>query len=201
MIVADLRSKLGQFELDAKVEDSGFICLAGRNGSGKTSLFKLIAGFAPVVDGYVKVNDRDITRLPVESRGVVMVTPGSSIPHLNVDSHLAWGSKMSKARLSEDRVSSVKSELGIDFVGRVSKLSLGMRERVALATALLASPKVILVDEAFSNLHSRVEFIRSYRKLALDAGIDVVFSTQDEGDGSISDHLYTMTEGTSKKIK
>ena len=201
MIDLNVRKRLGQFSLSAVLADSGFICLVGRNGSGKTSLLRVIAGFTPVDDGYVRINGQDITRLPVERRGVVMVTPGSSIPHLRVDSHLAWGSRLNKVAQSGERVAKVKAELGIDFAGRVSNLSLGMKERVALATALLSSPKVILVDEAFSNLHSRGEFMGSYRKLASEAGIDVVFATQDQNDGSLSDHVHMMTEGTATRIR
>ena len=85
--------------------------------------------------------------------------------------------------------------MGIDFHGRVGKLSLGMRERVSLATALLSSPAGILVDEAFSNLHEREEFVSSYRKLAADAGVDVVFSTQDDSDGGLAEHLYVIEDG------
>jgi molybdate/tungstate transport system ATP-binding protein len=183
------------------MEDSGFICLVGKNGSGKTVLLNIIAGFTIPDEGYVRVNGLDITRLPVESRGVVMVTPGSSIPHLQVDSHLLWGSKLNRVFHNDERIAKVKAELGIDFGGRVSKLSLGMKERVALATALLSSPKVILVDEAFSNLHSREEFMGSYRRLTSEAGIDLVFTTQDPNDGLLSDHVYMMTEGTAKKMK
>jgi len=201
LIDANLRSKLGDFQLDARLQDSGFICLVGRNGSGKTTLLKIIAGFASPDEGYVRVNGADITRLPVESRGVVMVTPGSAIPHLQVDSHLLWGSKMNRVEHNADHLSMVKSELGIDFGGRVSQLSLGMKERVSLATALLSSPKVILVDEAFSNLHDREEFVANYRRLAGEAGVDVMFSTQNEDDGAGADHLYLIKQGVAERAK
>lgn len=81
----------------------------------------------------------------------------------------------------------------------MGKLSLGMRERVSLATALLSSPAAILVDEAFSNLHGREEFVSSYRGLASGARIDVVFSTQDESDGKLAEHLYVLDEGRAAK--
>ena len=97
---------------------------------------------------------------------------------------------MKGVEIGEERLQAVKEALGIDFQGKVGKLSLGMRERVSLATALLSAPAAILVDEAFSNLHEREEFIAAYRKLTTDAGIDVVFSTQDESDGRLAEHLY-----------
>ena len=78
-------------------------------------------------------------------------------------------------------------------------LSLGMRERVSLATALLASPKAILVDEAFSNIHDREAFIAAYRRLASESAIDVIFTTQEESDGRLADHLYVITEGKTQR--
>jgi molybdate/tungstate transport system ATP-binding protein len=195
MIEAAVKKRLGQFSLDAAIADGGFTCLAGRNGSGKTTLLRIVAGLTEPDSGHVVVGGRDVARLPVERRGVVLVTPGSSIPALRVDAHLLWGARLKKASVTEERLAAVKHALGVGFGGRVGELSLGMRERVSLATALLSSPSAILVDEAFSNLHDREGFVSSYRGLAAEAGIDVVFSTQDESDGRLAEHLYLMDEG------
>ena len=200
MIDAEVKKKLGQFSLAARLGDGGFICLSGNNGSGKSSLMRAVAGFFPLDEGHVRINGKDVTATPRDARGVVMVTPGSLIPHLGVDAHLTWGSRLKNQRIPSERLSAVKADLGINFEGRVSELSLGMRERVSLATAFLSSPKVILVDEAFSNLHERRGFIASYRKLTHDAGIDVVFSTQDPSDGSLAEHFYTIAEGRTEKL-
>jgi len=200
LIDAEVTKKLGQFSLSATLSDGGFICLSGNNGSGKSSLMRAVAGFFPLDEGHVRINAKDVTATPREARGVVMVTPGSLIPHLGVDAHLTWGSRLKKQKIPSERLSAVRAELGINFEGRVSELSLGMRERVSLATALLSNPKVILVDEAFSNLHERRAFIASYRKLTHDAGIDVVFSTQDQSDGSLAEHVYTIAEGKTQRV-
>ena len=199
MIEASVKRKLGNFSLAADLNDGGFICLCGRNGSGKSCFMKAVSGQLTIDEGYVHVGGVDMTRLPIERRGVVYLTPGSAIPHLRVDSHLRWGARLRKIRLDEGRVSRVKSELGIDYDGRVRTLSMGMRERVSLATALLASPKAILVDEAFSNLHEREAFMGAYRKLAAESGIDVVFSTQDESEARLADHFYVISEGRTQR--
>lgn len=200
MIDASARKNLGRFSLSAELHDGGFVCLAGRNGSGKSSFLRAISGQLKIDEGFVRVGDRDVTGLPVEQRGIVMVTPSSSVPHLTVDAHLRWGARLRRKPLDEARVSKVKAQLGIDFRGKVRTLSLGMKERVALATALLASPQVILVDEAFSNLHERNDFVVAYRTLTKEAAIDVVFSSQDAADGSLADHLYTISEGRTEKV-
>jgi molybdate/tungstate transport system ATP-binding protein len=199
LIQVEVRKQLGQFTLSAELEDGGFICLAGKNGSGKTSLLRILAGLLPADDGYIRVNGVDVTRMPAEKRGVIMVTPNSLFPHLDVDSHITWGARLKKMRPEEGKVLKVKADLGIDFGGPVRNLSLGMRIRVALATALLASPKAILVDEAFSNLHEREHFIASYRKLVSAEGMDLIFSTHDEVDGRLAEHLYVINNGTLKR--
>lgn len=199
LIEAKVRKQLDQFSLSAELEDSGFICLAGRNGSGKTTLLRAIAGLLPVDDGHIRIDGVDVTRLPAEKRGTIMVTPNSFFPHLDVDSHITWGTRLKRMKPEEGKVSKVKTELGIDFGGPVRHLSLGMRVRVALATALLASPKMILVDEAFSTLHERDDFIASYRKLISAEGMDLIFSTHDETDGRLAEHLYLISNGTTRR--
>jgi molybdate/tungstate transport system ATP-binding protein len=195
MIEAVVQKRYGEFLLDAALADGGFVCVAGRNGSGKTTLFRIVAGLTKPDGGRVKVNGRDVTGMPLERRGVVMVTPESCIPGLLEDEHLRWGAKLKGVEVGEERLRAVKEAMGIDFHGKVGKLSLGMSERVSLATALLSAPGAVLVDEAFSNLHEREGCIAAYRRLAADAGIDVLFSTQDESDGRLAEHLYVLEDG------
>jgi molybdate/tungstate transport system ATP-binding protein len=195
MIDALVRKKLGGFSLDAEISGSGFICLAGRNGAGKTTLMRALAGLASIGQGYVRIDGKDVSFLPAERRGIVLVTPSSSIPQIDVDSHITWGARVSGRAPSESALNGVKSRLGIDFAGRVGSLSLGMKERVILATALLSSSRVILVDEAFSNLHEKEAFIKTYRELTKSAGKEVLFSSQSESDGEFADHLFTIDNG------
>jgi molybdate/tungstate transport system ATP-binding protein len=199
MIEAKLLTHLGQFQLTADISSSGTICLAGRNGSGKTTLLKAIGGFLQVDEGYVRIGGADVTGLPIEKRGAVMVTPSTYFAHLDVDSHLTWGARLTHMKVEGTKVSEVKAALGIDYGGPVGKLSVGMRERVTLATALLAAPKLILVDEAFSNLHQREEFIARYGQLVKDTGADLIFTTQDATDGTLADHLYLMDNGSTSQ--
>ena len=95
-----------------------------------------------------------------------MVTPDSALPNLEVDAHLLWGASLRGKAVEPSKLEMTKEELGIDFSGTVGKLSMGMRERVALATALLVSPSAILVDEAFANLHEK----REVHRLIQEAG-------------------------------
>ena len=151
-------------------------------------------------EGHVRIGGTDVTKLPVEKRGAVLVTPSTYFAHLDVETHVTWGARLRHSKIGETEVARVRSALGIDFGGLVGKLSVGMRERVALATALLAGPNLIMVDEAFSNLHQREEFVARYGRLVKEAGADLIFTTQDSMDGKLADHLYLIDNGSTSQL-
>jgi molybdate/tungstate transport system ATP-binding protein len=200
LIELKAKKQFGAFFLDAELRDENFICLVGRNGSGKTLLLNIIAGVYKPDEGYVKINSETITDVSAEKKQVVLITPDSCLPNFDVDKHLLWGAKLRKRQVNDGEVADIKKNLGINYQGKVSKLSLGMKERVSLATALLASPKVILIDEAFGNIDNRTEFINAYREFARRASIDVIFSTQHAEDSKSADHLYQMEHGRATRV-
>jgi molybdate/tungstate transport system ATP-binding protein len=195
MIETKARVQVGEFRLYAELQGGGAICLVGKNGTGKTTLLRAIAGFLPITEGFVRVAGTDVTESSAEERDVVLVTPATCFPHLSVDSHVLWGARLKGLRHEKGYVSKVKSGLGIDYGGTVGNLSRGMRQRVALATALLSAPRAILVDEAFLGLNDREPFISKYGDLAKQANIDLIFSSQDEADGKLADYVYVLSNG------
>ncbi len=200
MIELKAKKRLGNFLLDSELKDENFICLVGRNGSGKTSLLNIIAGVYKPDEGYVKINSENITDVSAEKKQVVLVNQDSCLPNFSVEKHLVWGARLRKKPVSDGAVMEIRKNLGINYQGKVSKLSLGMNERVSLATALLAYPKVILIDEAFGNIDNRTEFINAYREFARKSAIDVIFSTQHQEDSKSADHLYQMEQGRATRL-
>jgi len=200
MIELDVKKRLGNFSLAANLSDEHFICLTGKNGSGKTTLVNLIGGILIPDDGYVTLNSRKITNLPIEQREVSIVTPDSYLPHLHVDRHLIWGAKNKGLNVECDYIEEIKTGLGINFDGKVGKLSLGMRERVSLATSLISKPQLILVDEAFSNIDNHRDFVDTFRNLAAKVKVDVIFTTQYSEDSTQADHHYRLESGKSSRL-
>lgn len=197
MIDADVEKHYTTFTLSAKLKDSGIISIIGKNGSGKTTFLKIIAGIIKPDRGYVKINDKDVTNLPINKRNVIFVNQESYIPNLKVKAHLTWGAKIRKIKLDEKEVIEIAKtlEIPVHENKKVEQLSLGNKEKVALGTALLARPKVILVDEGFSNISNRKEFIKNYFNLVKEFKIEIVYVTQDLEDAKIAEKTYYMNNG------
>jgi len=80
------------------------------------------------------------------------------------------------------------------------ELSLGMRERVALATSLISQPELILVDEAFLNIDNRRDFIDVFKNFAMKTMLDVIFTAQSPEDSSEADPHYRLESGQSTRL-
>ncbi|MFP3217945.1 ATP-binding cassette domain-containing protein [Acidianus sp.] len=200
-IEAKVVKKLGNFYLNAQIKEQGIVCITGKNGSGKTTFLRSLAGFLSIDEGYVKINNVDVTKLSPENRGTVIITPDSYIPGLKVKSHLVWGAKIRKIKYDINELEKYKDLLdGISLDEKVDKLSLGQRERVSILTAILAKPKVILIDEAFSNINDKEYFVERTIEIMRKNSIELIFTTQDINDSQFANSHLRMEDGKLLKI-
>ena len=197
MIETEVEKHYPSFTLNLRFKDEGIISIIGKNGSGKTTFLRIIAGLIKPDRGYVKVNGLDITNLPLNRRNVILVNQDTCIPNLKIRKHLVWGAKLRNVKIDDKEVEEISKILGLPSENKkVGELSLGNKERVALATALLAKPKLILVDEGFSNINNKREFIKNYISLVKDFKIELIYVTQDIEDAKLSEKIYQMDNGT-----
>lgn len=151
--------QLAQYELavDLSVKP-GVTVLLGPNGSGKTSLLRLLAGLAIPSAGQIKLGDRllfDLHKkidLPPEQRRIGMVFQDLALfPHLNVRQNTAFGLSLRRLTKSEIKrqVETMLDKLGISQLAErnVTTLSGGERQKVALARTLITEPQLLLLDE------------------------------------------------------
>ncbi|WP_342109018.1 molybdenum ABC transporter ATP-binding protein [Methylobacterium sp. SI9] len=186
-IQVDLSLRRNAFTLEAAFEAGpGLTALFGRSGSGKTTLIDLIAGLARpdrgriVVDGTALVDTEARLFVPPHRRRIGVVFQDARLfPHLSVRANLGYGRVFARRRFDAAHVDSVVGMLGIGHLldRRPTGLSGGERQRIAIGRALLARPRLLLMDEPLSALdEARKAGILPYiERLRDEAGVPIVY--------------------------
>ncbi len=140
--------------INLTVAPGELLVVLGRSGCGKSTLLKTIAGYLPTSHGQARIDDAPITG-PSWERGVVFQN-ASLYPWLDVEQNLAFGLKMRHIAASTRtaQVEILLYQIGLEKQrhARVSALSGGMKQRVALARVLINQPRLALLDESFGAL-------------------------------------------------
>jgi molybdate transport system ATP-binding protein len=162
----NIRLCQGTFLLQIDVEVSGqVIGIFGNSGAGKTSLLEIVAGLRKPVSGFIAADDLVLMDsaagkfLPPEQRGVGYVPQDLALfPHLSVRKNLTYGQKSTAVSpgVTLDHVVQVL-EIGSLLERSIADLSGGQKQRVAFARALLASPRLLLMDEPLASLDQKLK--------------------------------------------
>lgn len=179
--------------------------LIGPSGCGKTTLLRAVAGLEPVTSGTVKLSGQIVSsaglHLAPEARQIGMVFQDYALfPHLNVQRNIAFGLHHLSRSARAERVAEV-----LDLVGLTGQegnypheLSGGQQQRVALARALAPKPRLLLLDEPFSNLDVdlRERLAHEVRNILKAAQTTALFVTHDQLEAfAIGDTIGVMHEG------
>jgi ABC-type Fe3+/spermidine/putrescine transport system ATPase subunit len=192
---------VGPVSLD--IREGELLSLLGPSGCGKTTILRMIAGFMTPTGGSIHLRGRDITTLPAHRRGVALVFQNFALfPHLSVFDNIAFGLRR-RGIAREEIAQRVGNAMAIVQLGGFEKrlpqaLSGGQQQRVALARALVIEPAVILLDEPFSSLDTKLrESTRlELRALQQQLGFTAVLVTHDQSEAlSISDRIVVMEKG------
>jgi molybdate transport system ATP-binding protein len=191
MLRVDVKKQLGEFLLEAAFESEGRVTgLFGASGAGKTSLVNMIAGLVRpdlgtiAIDGEIVDDTANGIHVPTWRRRIGYVFQDARLfPHLDVQQNLDYGRRMNG--LSEDigqrkRVTDLL-DIGHLLDRRPGKLSGGERQRVALGRALLAKPRLLLLDEPLGSLDEsrRAEILPYLVRLRDEARIPMVYVSHD----------------------
>lgn len=161
----DLCLKAGNFQIDKfslKVPEGICHVLMGPTGVGKTLVLETICGLHPLVSGKILLAGNDLTGKAVEKRGISYVPQDLALfPHLSVKENIFYGLKIRSLSAPQYncRITQLIEALGISHLLDRSTLNLsgGERQRAALARALAAGNKILLLDEPFSALHESMK--------------------------------------------
>lgn len=173
--------------------------IIGRNGSGKTVLMKCICGFLRPTSGAVKVFGKtigmDCDFAP--DTGMLIETPGF-LSHETGMNNLKWLAKLGKGA-SKDRISDLIRMVGLDpaMKKKVGQYSLGMRQRLGIAQALLDDPALLILDEPMNGLDKTgVKDIRALLLSLKEQGKTILLASHFVQDiDELCDTVYEMDQG------
>ena len=202
-----LTKRFGDFvaldDVSLEIRDGSLTALLGPSGSGKTTLLRIIAGLDVPDSGTVLLDDRDVTRVPPQDRGIGFVFQHyAPFKHMTVWDNVAFG--LTIRRRPKDEIRRTVGDL-LDLVQIAhladrypAQLSGGQRQRMALARALAIQPSVLLLDEPFGALDARVrkELRVWLRRLHDETHVTTVFVTHDQEEAmDVADHIVVMDNG------
>ncbi|MDX2137036.1 MAG: ABC transporter ATP-binding protein [Chloroflexota bacterium] len=185
-----------------RVKAGQIVALLGPSGCGKTTTLRMIAGFETPDGGSVLIDGRVVadarSSQPAEVRRVGMVFQEYALfPHLNVYENVAFGLRGNQKAA---RVAEMLTLVGLGGLDKrmPHELSGGQQQRVALARALAPAPRVLLLDEPFSNLDTalRAQVRTEISAILRQAGITAILVTHDQEEAlSLADEVAVMFEG------
>ena len=186
-----------------EIADGEFLTLLGPSGCGKTTLLRIIAGLVEPTSGVVALDDRDITRLPPQRRGIGMVFQDYALfPHLTIAENIGFG-------LIEHRHPRAAIDARVEELLQLIKLpgiadrlpveiSGGQQQRVAFARAIAHTPQILLMDEPLGalDLKLRESMQLELRELQRQLGITTVYVTHDQSEAMyLSDRIAVINNG------
>ena len=178
--------------------------IIGRNGSGKTVLLKLICGLAKPNSGTISVNGK-VLGTDIEcpdDMGIIIETPGF-LSYQTGLKNLEYLASFRRRISKKDIINTIKI-VGLDSYSRkhVGKYSLGMKQRLGIAQAIMENPSLILLDEPFNGLdRESIVLMRDTLKKIKDDGATIIIATHIKEDVDIlCDNVYNIEDGEITQI-
>lgn len=186
-------------DVSVRFEKGRIHAIVGRNGSGKTVLMKCIAGLTPVTSGVIRVKGKQVGKdveIP-NSMGAIIETPGF-LPNVSGIKNLKLLASI-RNRIGEKEIISAMEMVGLDPASRkhVSAYSLGMRQRLGIAQAIMEKPKLLLLDEPMNGLdNDGVAEMRTLFKKLRDKGCTIILASHNPYDiREMCDTVHEMDKG------
>ena len=212
MFEIKLKKKQGDFLVDTAfgTHTTGVTALFGRSGAGKTSVINMIAGLSRPDSGFIRIHDttlfdseKRINLRPYKRRVRYVFQEGRLFPHLSVKSNLTYGMKrITGARCYID-FNKVVDLLGIGHLldRRPATLSGGEKQRIAIGRALLASPRLLLMDEPLASLDAarKAEVLPFINKLPGQFDIPILYVSHSVDEiRHLADNLVFLVDGSTR---
>ncbi|MBQ8326378.1 MAG: ATP-binding cassette domain-containing protein [Lachnospiraceae bacterium] len=186
-------------EINLEFIEGNIYGLIGRNGSGKTMLMKCICGFVNPTDGSIEADGKTIGKDIdyLEDAGVIIENPGF-IPYYSGIKNLCLLAGI-RNRVNKEEICQAMEYVGLDSKSKtpVRKYSLGMRQRLGIAQAIMENPRILVLDEPMNGLDK--EGVEDVRKLLLEqkkqGKLIIIASHNTEDIEILCDDVFEMEKG------
>jgi len=195
-------------DVSLHVHDKEYFALLGPSGCGKTTLLRLIAGLIQPDEGKIYIGDKLVNDVPPEDRDIGFVFQTFALfPHMDAWNNVIYGPRvkgfdMKKAgTIGHEVLEMVRLDKRLDAFP--NELSGGMMQRIAVARALAAGARLLLLDEPLGQLDAKVRNYLRYeiRKMTKDLGLTAIHVTHDQAEAmAISDKIAVMKKGKIKQV-
>ncbi len=205
--VVNLTKKFGNIvaldNISLEIRDKEYFALLGPSGCGKTTLLRLIAGLIEPDSGEIYIGDKRVDDVPPEDREIGFVFQTFALfPHMTAWENVNYGPRVKNFDLKEAGTISHEVLELVKLHERLNaypnELSGGMMQRIAVARALAAGAKTLLLDEPLGQLDAKVrnEIRYEMRRMAKDLNLTAIHVTHDQSEAmSISDRIAVMKKG------
>ena len=191
--------------MNVKFSNGHIYGIIGRNGSGKTVLLKCICGFLKPTTGVISVNHKIVGKdidFP-ENLGFIIETPGFLLNYSGYK-NLKYLASIRK-KIDGNEIKESMSLVGLDSADKkhVGKYSLGMRQRLGIAQAIMEKPDILVLDEPMNALDKNgvEEMRRLFLKMKSEGKLILLTSHNREDIEILCDEVYEMEEGILNKLK
>ena len=192
-------------EVSREFEEGRVHGIVGNNGSGKTVLMKCICGFLPPSKGRILVRGKQVGRdvdFP-DDTGIIIETPGF-LPNLTGIKNLELLASL-RRRVDREGIRQTIERVGLDPDSKkpVGKYSLGMRQRLGIAQAIMENPSLLILDEPFNGLDKNgVAHMREVIKGLREQGKTIILASHNQMDiDELCDTVCEMDAGVMTMVK
>lgn len=191
--------------INVKFSNGHIYGIIGRNGSGKTVLLKCICGFLKPTTGVISVNHKIVGKdidFP-ENLGFIIETPGFLLNYSGYK-NLKYLASI-REKIDSNEIKESMSLVGLDSANKkhVGKYSMGMRQRLGIAQAIMEKPDILVLDEPMNALDKNgvEEMRRLFLKMKSEGKLILLTSHNREDIEILCDEVYEMEEGILNKLK